>query len=96
MEKLQATGRSRNRPSGAPDAIFLRRQRRIGPLVTMAGFSIPELDDELRRRLGRRYGNAIDALFDPLPDVLSDLAERWAVECESLWRRLQSLGRSVA
>jgi streptomycin 6-kinase len=53
----------------------------------MAGFSIPELDDELRRRLGRRYGNAIDPWFDSLPVVLHDLAERWAVEFESLIQR---------
>ena len=53
----------------------------------MAGFSIPELDDELRRRLGRRYGSTIDPWFDALPVVLSDLAERWAVEFESLIQR---------
>jgi streptomycin 6-kinase len=50
----------------------------------MAGSSIPELDDELRRRLGRRFGSAIDAWFDELPLVLSDLAGRWQIDCGSL------------
>jgi streptomycin 6-kinase len=41
---------------------------------------IPELDQELRERLGRRFGSAIDAWFEALPAVLSDLAERWEIE----------------
>lgn len=48
---------------------------------------VPELDDELRRRLGRRFGSAIDAWFDELPTVLSDLAERWDVEWGTLVQR---------
>jgi streptomycin 6-kinase len=53
----------------------------------MAGSTLPELDDELRRRLGRRYGRAIEAWLDVLPAVLSDLAERWEVELKSLIQR---------
>jgi streptomycin 6-kinase len=49
--------------------------------------SIPELDDELRQRLGRRFGSAIDAWFDELPAVLEDLAERWGVEWGALIQR---------
>ena len=48
---------------------------------------IPELDEELRRRLGRRYGSAIDPWFDSLPAVLSDLAERWGIEWGGLIQR---------
>jgi streptomycin 6-kinase len=38
---------------------------------------VPELDDELRARLHRRYGGGIDAWFAALPAVLADLGERW-------------------
>jgi streptomycin 6-kinase len=48
---------------------------------------IPDLDDELRRRLGRRFGSAIDAWFDELPHVLSDLAGRWDIEWDTLIQR---------
>ena len=47
----------------------------------------PELDDELRRRLGRRFGSAIDSWLDELPPVLGDLAERWQIDFESLIQR---------
>lgn len=53
----------------------------------MAGSSIPELDDELRRRLGRRFGEAIHAWFDELPLLLSDLAERWDIAWDTLIQR---------
>jgi hypothetical protein len=33
----------------------------------MATSSIPELDAELRLRLGRRFGSAIDAWFEASP-----------------------------
>jgi len=49
--------------------------------------SVPELDEELRRRLGRRFGSAIDAWFDGLPAVLSDLAEHWDIEWGTLIQR---------
>jgi hypothetical protein len=49
-------------------------------LVAVPGSSIPELDDELRVRLGRRFGSAIDGWFAELPDVLEELADRWGVE----------------
>ena len=48
---------------------------------------IPELDDELRRRLGRRFGTAVEAWLDELPPILSDLAERWQLEFASLIQR---------
>ena len=44
----------------------------------------PELDDELRRRLGRRFGSAIESWLDELPPVLGELAERWQIDFESL------------
>ena len=53
----------------------------------MATSSLPELDDELRLRLGRRFGSAIDGWFDALPAVLSDLAERWDIEWGTLIQR---------
>ncbi len=53
----------------------------------MAGSGIPELDDELRLRLGRRFGSAIDAWFDELPLVLTDLAGRWDIEWDTLIQR---------
>jgi streptomycin 6-kinase len=56
-------------------------------LVAVPASSIPELDDELRLRLGRRYGSAIDGWFAELPDVLEDLAERWGVEWGTLIHR---------
>jgi hypothetical protein len=54
----------------------------------MTGSGVPELDDELRRRLGRRFGSAIDAWFDALPAVLVDLAARWEID----WARSSSAG----
>jgi len=48
---------------------------------------VPELDEELRLRLGRRFGSAIDAWFDGLPAVLSDLAEHWDIEWGTLIQR---------
>jgi streptomycin 6-kinase len=48
---------------------------------------VPALDDELRRRLGRRFGSAIEAWLDELPPVLGDLAERWQIDLESLIQR---------
>src|SRR5712691_8211414 len=53
----------------------------------MATSSVPELDEELRLRLGRRFGSAIDAWFDALPGVLSDLAEEWDIEWGTLIQR---------
>jgi streptomycin 6-kinase len=42
--------------------------------------TVPELDEELRRRLARRFGSAIDAWLEALPAVLADLHERWHLE----------------
>jgi streptomycin 6-kinase len=53
----------------------------------MAGAAIPELDDELRWRLRRRFGIAIDAWLGELPFVLSDLAGRWDIEWDTLIQR---------
>jgi len=53
----------------------------------MAEPHVPALDDELRLRLRRRYGNGIDAWVDELPLVLVALGDRWAVEYESLIQR---------
>src|SRR3989440_10941686 len=53
----------------------------------MATSSVPELDEELRLRLGRRFGSAIDAWFAALPAVLDDLAERWDIEWDELIQR---------
>src|SRR5207244_6991691 len=53
----------------------------------MAPSCVPELDEELRLRLGRRFGSAIDAWFDALPGVLGDLADRWVLEWGTLIQR---------
>ena len=53
----------------------------------MARSRPPELDDELRRRLTRRFGREIDAWFDRLPQVLNELSERWQVEYGPLIQR---------
>jgi streptomycin 6-kinase len=53
----------------------------------MTTSSVPELDEELRRRLGRRFGSALDVWFDGLPAVLSDLAERWDIQWGTLIQR---------
>ena len=48
---------------------------------------MPELDDELRARLRRRYGAGIDAWFAALPAVLADLGERWQLTWGPFIRR---------
>lgn len=53
-------------------------------LLAVPERGIPGLDDELRERLGRRYGSGIDGWFAELPDVLEELAERWGVEWGTL------------
>ncbi|HEX3330316.1 MAG TPA: aminoglycoside phosphotransferase family protein [Gaiellales bacterium] len=53
----------------------------------MPASSLPELDEELRDRLRRRFGNAIDSWLDALPAVLEDLADRWGVEFGMLIQR---------
>jgi streptomycin 6-kinase len=49
--------------------------------------SIPELDEELRQRLARRYGSEIDEWFGALPPVLRELEERWDLRWGALIRR---------
>ncbi len=41
----------------------------------------------MRRRLSRRFGAAVERWLDALPPVLTELAERWDVEFESLIQR---------
>jgi streptomycin 6-kinase len=53
----------------------------------MSPTSVPELDAELRQRLGRRFGGAIDEWLDALPAALDDLAERWGIEWGALIQR---------
>ena len=53
----------------------------------MSGSGVPELDDELRLRLGRRFGTVIETWFGQLPAVLEDLAERWGIEWDKLIQR---------
>jgi streptomycin 6-kinase len=48
---------------------------------------VPELDEELRARLRRRYGPEIDAWFAALPAVLADLGERWEIAWGPVIRR---------
>jgi streptomycin 6-kinase len=48
---------------------------------------VPELDHELRRRLGRRYGAAIDDWLDGLAAVLAELGERWGIDWGPLIQR---------
>ena len=60
----------------------------------MAAASVPDLDQELRLRLGRRFGSAIDTWFDGLPAVLSDLAEH-AKDVETIAGRAEQLAPAV-
>jgi streptomycin 6-kinase len=53
----------------------------------MTAGRVPDLDEELRRRLGRRFGDAVEVWLDALPPVLSDLAGRWKLELGSLIQR---------
>lgn len=48
---------------------------------------MPDLDDELRSRLGRRFGKEVESWLDALPQVLGDLAERWEIELGLLIQR---------
>jgi streptomycin 6-kinase len=48
---------------------------------------VPILDDEVRRRLGRRYGADVEPWLDALPAVMHDLAERWRLGLGPLVRR---------
>jgi streptomycin 6-kinase len=47
----------------------------------------PELDDELRARLRRRYGSALDAWLADVPAVLAELAVRWRLEWDAIVQR---------
>jgi streptomycin 6-kinase len=49
--------------------------------------SVPDIDDEARRRLTRRFGPEVGAWCDDLPTVLGTLAERWDVELGSILPR---------
>jgi len=47
----------------------------------------PILDDQVRRRLARRYGPGIAAWFDTLPARLTELAHEWRLELGPLIQR---------
>jgi len=49
--------------------------------------AVPAFDDEVRRRLARRYGPGIAALFEALPARLTDLAQEWQLELGPLIQR---------
>jgi len=53
----------------------------------VASRHVPDLDDELRRRLGRRFGSEVESWLDALPPVLTDLGARWRIEFDSLIQR---------
>jgi streptomycin 6-kinase len=53
----------------------------------MVPCGVPELDQRLRGRLGRRYGAAIDEWLDALPVVLAQLAGRWSLDWGPLIQR---------
>lgn len=53
----------------------------------MENRALPILDDEVRGRLGRRYGAEIDAWLETVPPALNDLAQRWQIDTFSLVRR---------
>jgi streptomycin 6-kinase len=48
---------------------------------------VPELDEELRQRLRRRFGATVDPWLDRLPPVLVDLADRWQLDLGGLIQR---------
>jgi streptomycin 6-kinase len=56
-------------------------------LLSVADQAGPVLDDEVRRRLGRRYGPPVDAWCDALPQRLQDIAVRWRLDLGPLVRR---------
>jgi streptomycin 6-kinase len=47
----------------------------------------PDIDDEVRARLSRRYGSGVAAWLDAVPELLEELAERWQLHLGSLVRR---------
>jgi len=53
----------------------------------VASGRVPDLDDELRRRLSRRFGSTLESWLDALPPRLDALAERWQIEFDSLVQR---------
>src|SRR5689334_5893280 len=49
--------------------------------------AVPALDAEVRTRLGRRFGPAVQPWLDGLPGVLAALAEEWQLAWGPLIRR---------
>jgi streptomycin 6-kinase len=47
------------------------------------GTTVPDIDAGARQRLTARFGGDVDAWFDELPGLLTDLAERWQLEFDS-------------
>jgi streptomycin 6-kinase len=48
---------------------------------------VPELGEDVRQRLGRRFGTSVETWLDDLPAVLAALGERWEVGFESIVQR---------
>jgi streptomycin 6-kinase len=48
------------------------------------GRSVPPLDEQSRRRLRVRFGEAVDPWLDEVPGVLTTLGERWGLEFGAL------------
>ena len=65
----------------------MSQARSPNPYGGLTSVPLPELDEELRLRLARRFGSAIDAWFEELPAVLRDLEERWGIEWDALIQR---------
>lgn len=47
------------------------------------GSTRPDVDPAARQRLSARFGSEVDAWFDELPDLLTDLAKRWQLKIGS-------------
>ena len=76
-----ASGETDYCSASSPD----RRQKVAAQIMVRS--RVPELDDELRRRLGRRFGSGIGSWLDGLPPVLADLGGGWRIDFESIIQR---------
>jgi streptomycin 6-kinase len=69
------------------DRLSSLRARRPGYWSAVSDRDVPALDDQLRRRLGRRFGSSVEGWLDRLPPVLRDLADRWELTLDSVIQR---------